>query len=58
MEGTEAVVMQSMRLEGPDASRLIVLSSIHPLLASSLAAISKNFAIVKLADSVKNKTKA
>ena len=51
VEGTEAAVMQSMRLDGPEERRLIVLSNIHPLLVSSLAAISKNFAIVKLADS-------
>ena len=46
--------MQSMRLSGPEDSRLRVESNIQPLLISSVESISRNLTMAQLAASEMN----
>jgi hypothetical protein len=52
VDGSDAVVIQSIKACPPDDNRLRAVSNIHPLLASSDELISRNLIIAQLAASV------
>ena len=56
VDGSDAAVIQSIRAWSPTDSRLMVLSSVQPLLLASLDSISRNLTIAQLAASVSETT--